>query len=207
MMISKRSHKQPGFTLIEILIALLIFAVVAIMATVGLSAVLKARERSNIQMQNMQQMQLAFVIMKQDLSQVVARPIIDNTGNQAPAFLERAGYIEFTRAGYINPMMALQRSTLQRVAYIFNNHQLIRRSWPVLDRAPETQASDRILLTNLNAVNFSFLGNGKQFYLTWPQAATNQTTSNPLPQGVKIDLKFKKLGAMSYLFLIPAGSN
>lgn len=202
------SEKQKGFTLIEILIALLIFAIVAVMATVGLSAVLKARERSNIQMQNMQQMQLALLVMQQDISQTVARPIIDNTGNQLPAFLERAHYIEFTRAGYINPLMILNRSTLQRVAYIFTNHQLIRRTWPVLDRAPETQPSDRVLLNNLQNVNFAFLTSNKQFSQIWPAATTNgQNTNTQLPNGIKIDFYFNKMGTLTYLFLIPATGN
>lgn len=199
--------KHEGFTLVEILIALVIFAVVGIMATVGLSAVLKARDRSNIQMQNIQQMQLAFIIMKQDFSQMAARPVIDNTGNQSPALVEQVNYIEFTRAGYINPLMALPRSTLQRVAYIFKNHQLIRRSWPVLDRAPDTQASDKVLLTGLDAVRFNFLDNNKQFTLIWPPASNGQNVQKQLPAGIKIDFNFKKLGSMAYLFLIPASSN
>jgi general secretion pathway protein J len=206
----KKCKEQQGFTLIEILIALLVFAIVAVLATVGLSAVLKARERSNVQVQTMQQMQLAFLIMKQDINQMVARPVIDNTGNQIPALVEHAHYIEFTRAGYVNPLMQLKRSTLQRVAYIFHQQQLIRRTWPVLDRAPETQPSDRVLLTHLQNINFAFLADNKQFTQIWPATTVTagQNTNTQIPKGIKIDFTFNKLGTLTYLFLVPAtGSN
>ncbi len=201
----KKSNQ--GFTLIEILIALFIFAIVAVITTMGLSMVLKARERSSVQTQKMMERQLAFIIMKQDFSQMIARSVIDNTGNQAAAFLEKPHYLEFTRAGYLNPLMTSERSSLQRVAYLFTQHQLIRRTWPVLDRAPTILPSDRVLLNNLEAIKFSFLTQHNQFYLTWPPLINNQNPVQPLPKAIKIDFSFTGQGNLSLLFLIPATGN
>ncbi len=200
-------NKDTGFTLIEILIALLIFALVAVITTVGLSTVLKTRERSNQQTQQILQLQLTLLILQQDFSQMVVRPIVDNTGNQSPAFLEQPTYIEFTRAGYLNPLMAEKRSTLQRVAYLFKNHQLIRRTWPVLDRAPETQVSERILLKNISTLQFTYLTQENQFTPSWPPPARELNNNKHLPKAIKMDFTFTKLGQLTYLFLITAIGN
>lgn len=200
----KNPAQKNGFTLIEILIALFIFAVIAIITATGLSAILKSHERSDVQMQEITQIQLALIIMKRDISQATARPIMDNNGNQIPAFLERAGYFELTRSGYSNPLMNNKRSTLQRVAYFYRDHQLIRRTWPVLDRAPDTPFSDKILLDGLKTLTFSYLADNKQFYPTWSASMLDKNQQHLLPAGIKVDFYFKKSGHLRYLFLIPA---
>lgn len=180
------NRSAHGFTLIEVVIAIAIFAVIATMAIGGLKAVLTANQITSVDADQLAQLQLAMLIMERDVEQMTDRPITDQNGQVQDAVLARANYLEFTRGGYANPFGQQNRSTLQRVAYTIRNGQLIRTTWPELDRAPTTQAINHILLNHITTIAFQFMDNHQQFYDSWPppnqnnsvQSNSNQTASN-----------------------------
>ena len=198
-------HKQ-GFTLIEVMIALLIFAIMAVIATTGLSTVLKSRDLARSNAERLAKLQIAMVIMQNDFTQMINRRIINNKGALIPAIISQQNYAEFTRAGYLNPLMALQRSTLQRVAYEFNNNKLIRITWPVLDRAPDTKPMQRVLLKNVTHMQIRYLDTKNRFYTSWPPPQTTATQNkNQLPKAVEISINIAKWGSIQRIFVIPSG--
>lgn len=202
---NKRKH---AFTLIEVMIALLIFAIMAVITSVGLATVLKARERASENSQRLSAAQLAITIMTRDFTQMINRPISDSQGSLAPPIIANNGYIEFTRAGYVNPDMVLPRSTLQRVAYRVSNDQLVRISWPVLDRAPDTKPESRILLNNVSNFQIRYLDYKNQFNNSWPptqSTAQTQTAQSPLPKAVEITIAIKNWGTIQRLYMVPSG--
>ncbi len=194
-------NKQQGFTLVEILIALFVFAIMSTIATVGLTSVIRSYERSSIHFERLAELQIAMTIMQQDMTQMINRPILDNVSERQPAFsATRPEYFEFTRVGYSNPQMTLPRSTLQRVAYQWQDNQLIRTTWPVLDRATNTAPMQRILLTDVTQMQIRFLSDKNQFFTSWP---TPQAAS-VFPKAIEITLNLKDYGSIQRLFLIPA---
>ncbi|MDQ2993601.1 MAG: type II secretion system minor pseudopilin GspJ [Pseudomonadota bacterium] len=139
-----------GFTLLEIIIALMIFAVVMVLVAGGLSMVVRAQEQISTRNHRLAELQFAMLLVSHDLEQIVNRPVRDNNGALQDALLvmvKGADFpLVFTRGGVINPGAVYQRSTLQRVAYGLSGGQLIRYSWPVLDRTENTQALNRPIL-------------------------------------------------------------
>ncbi|CAN5156903.1 GspJ family T2SS minor pseudopilin variant XcpW [soil metagenome] len=165
---------QRGFTLLELLVATAIFAVVGVMAFGGFNAVLAQRDRTAEELARLKEVQFAMRLLTLDLYQVAPRPVRDELGNrQQPAVLadERTDYaLELSRSGWSNPA-ALPRPTLQRVAYRLENDTLVREYWPVMDRTLSNEPVVMELLTGVEAIEFRFLGPGLddgEWQTQWP---------------------------------------
>jgi general secretion pathway protein J len=145
---------KKGFTLIEIVVALLIFSIIAVMMAAGLNFLIRAESSLKTQAEQLEALQMTRLLMERNLSQVVDRSITIDAKTQYPAFIGDTAIIEFTHGGYINPQGQFTRSTLQRTAYLLENGALIERDWSALDRAPKTLTRDRILIKNVGSMAF-----------------------------------------------------
>jgi len=115
---------NSGFTLLEILIALLILAIIAGITTAGLQQILTVHERSSQATQQLKKLQITMVVMQRDIEQAINYPA-------QSAFIGNQNEITFTRTGYRNPLMAYARSTLERIRYSVNGNELIRAFSPL----------------------------------------------------------------------------
>lgn len=195
------NYKQNGFTLIEIMLALFIFAILAMIAATGLFAVIKSRDITTKHVNRLLALQIANVIIQRDILQAIDRPITDKNGQPLPAFILKNNYMEFTRAGFTNPFGTYRRSNLQRVAYVYQGNDLIRETWLHLDRAPTAKPTKKVLLKNILKYKVILLGNDKKTYNSWPLPRTNNQY-HPIPKGVEIFLTLKGLGTMNRVFAI-----
>ena len=133
------THKLAGFTLLELLVAVTIFAILSSMAYGGLRNVIDNSQQTELSMQRMQQVQLAMLKISRDFTQLSQRNIRDEYGNSSNYIMAGDGgdvFIEFSRGGRRNPAQ-LQRSHLQRVAYKLEENTLSRLHWPHLDRTQD----------------------------------------------------------------------
>ncbi len=141
-----------GFTLLEIIIALAIFAVVMVLVAGGLSMVVRAEEQIHVRVHRLAELQFAMLVITHDLEQIVNRPVRNEAGELENALIVNANankQLVFTRGGVINPGMIYQRSTLQRVGYGVTDKQLIRYNWSVLDRVENSQPTSRPILSDV----------------------------------------------------------
>ncbi len=162
--------KQHGFTLLELLIASIIFALMAVMAYGGLSNVIDNSKVSQHALERLKQIQQTVSVLNRDFSQIVERSIRDEYGNPQPFLSARNdidNIVEFTRGGRSSPPVLL-RSSLVRVAYRFDEDKLIRLHWPQLDRSPNMEARQTILIDNLENVSIRFLDQNNEWQQQWP---------------------------------------
>ena len=120
----KIARNQSGFTLVEILVAMAIFALIAVGSVTMLSAVTTQNELSDERMKALQDMQRAMLIIERDFLQMVPRKTrVDGDVSDILVFAEKfafesdSGSIGFVRSGWHNPQLTLRRSTMQSVAY------------------------------------------------------------------------------------------
>jgi len=200
-------RRIAGFTLLELLVALAIFAVLATMAYAALNSVLTARKDVGAKSKRLAALQTALMIVERDIEQAAPRKIRDEFGDEQAA-LQGGGVgttvLTFTRDGWRNPL-GLARSHLQRVAYQFNDKQLIRQSWSILDRAPDTQAYSEVLLDKVTAVEVRFLGRDGQWSGYWPPQTSGdqKETVVPPPRAIEISLDVEGWGRITRLFRVP----
>lgn len=196
-------RRTKGFTLLEILIAVMILAIIGVILTMGLTSVLKTKDRVNVASENLAETQVAMSVISNDLRQVVNRSITDTNGNQLLPFFtyNRNGTVlAFTRAGYANPQNLELRSTLQRITYSLKNNTLERGTWQVLDRAPSSVVTYTPLLTNVAQIKWVFLGPSKDMFYEWP--SQNMSAYIPLPKGIEIIITFADGSVFQQWFVV-----
>ena len=197
--------KHTGFTLIEVLIAIAIFAILSMLAYGGLNAVIESREQTEASLQRLKQLQLTISHLHRDIEQIAARDATDELGGNLLKL--SAGHdsdllLQFTRSGWRNPA-GLTRSHLQRVAYRIEENKLIRLSWPYVDRAQDTQAIETQMIDNIKEVKLRFYNDG-QWHDNWLTfEALNNDTQQTLPQAIEVTLHMEDWGEIVRLFRVP----
>jgi len=172
--------RAGGFTLLEVLVAIAIFAVVGMLALTGYNQLVKQSERAGETMARVRAVQIAVERLSQDLEQLEPRPIRDPLGQTVQSALiadaRTSTLLQFTRAGWTNPA-AVQRSTLQRVAYHIENGKLYRKYWPALDSTLSTEPADVELLDKVRSLKTRFMMANGQWVEQWPVAATSNAST------------------------------
>lgn len=196
-----RGRRRTGFTLLELLIVLVIFAVLSAMAYGGLASVLTTRERVAQALERTAALQKGYLRLRNDFQQLRARPARDNYGDPDPALQADRDVVEFTRGGWRNPL-SLPRSALERVAYRVEDGRLLRASWRVLDRAPTSEPVEVVVFDQVEEAQWRFLDRKQEWQVQWPSAAaTVAGTADPEPpRAVELTLVLKDLGEVRYLF-------
>lgn len=195
-MVTGRSRRSShGFTLLELLVAMAVFAVLAGIAYGSLETALEAREETEIRNRRRAEIMFAMTLLERDLLQIVSRPVRNEFDQMSPAVLvERApgARIEFTRTGLPNPRSE-KRSSLQRVAYELGDDRLIRRTWLVLDRTAQTVPVEEVLLEDVESIEFEALA--ENWTDTWP-AGLQSSEQNlvAMPRAVRVTLTLGDLG-------------
>jgi len=194
--------RPGGFTLLELLVAIAVFAVVAMLAYGGLASVLDAREDTAAAAQRLRALQLTMLMLQRDLDQLAPRGIRDEYGDSKPALHGGADWIELTRGGWSNPADQA-RSQLQRVAYALRERTLIRAHWQVLDRAQDSAPLETPLLERVRALRVRFLDANREWQETWPPLAQGETAvADPLPLAVELTVELEQWGGVTRLFRV-----
>jgi len=198
--------RSRGFTLLELLVALSIFALIGAMAYGGLQQVLNQQHGTEQQSQRLADLQKAYRIMQRDLEQLVRRGIRNEFGDSVDALVGGSGYtgVEFSRTGYANPAGFL-RSDIQRVAYVPDQTTLLRRTWRVLDRAQDSVPDEQVLVEGMRRFDMRFLDQTNTWRETWPpqQNPVAGAVNTALPKAIEVTLELDDVGSLVWLFMVP----
>lgn len=160
---SNKQLQQQGFTLLEVLLAVAIFALVSSASFLMLQQMIASKQQFQLKSEQLAELQRTYRLLEQDFSQLTQRSIRDEYGDTQAAILTElmdwGMAVELTVAGRRNPLNKA-RSNLQRVRYFFDGDNLVRRSWQHLDRAPEAKYLDQILIEGVKTWQLRFLVDG-----------------------------------------------
>jgi prepilin-type N-terminal cleavage/methylation domain-containing protein len=160
-------RKISAFTLIEVMIALVIFSILASISVVVMYDLLNSRQAINEHSQRLHQRQLALNIIDNDLWQAVPRTIIA---------AENA--LMFRRLGYPNPQWQDAHGEVQIVRYRLHDKKLVRTSWLQGQR----EIKEQVILNELQSVTWKVekeqQQHGLNITLTFPNGATMQRWIN-----------------------------
>ncbi|MDA0680324.1 MAG: type II secretion system minor pseudopilin GspJ [Proteobacteria bacterium] len=193
-----RRNAQKGFTLIEVLVAMAIFAILSALAYGTLNQTLLSADILSSRMDRLQALQRTMRMLTDDLYQLSPRPVRDELGdNYAPALSTgfQSGFaIELTRSGWNNPMV-LPRSTMQRAAYRIEDEELVRYHWMVLDRTLSNDPVSVVLLDGIESIQFRFVQANGEFTDQWPPLSQSGPTNLRMrPRAVEITLRLADEG-------------
>ena len=201
----QQHHK--GFTLIEIVVALAVFAIVGTMAFGGLNAILKQQGALTERSDQIKELQIALKYLERDASQIVSRSVRDQFGDIQPAFSappfadNESSFVTFTYSGLRNPA-GLTRSSLQRISYEISENQLIRHTWTRLDGIINEESRDSIILEDIEDVEWLFLNDGNTWVEQWPPINVQQSNTL-LPRALSISFTHAAWGEITRIFPLP----
>ncbi|HHN9985572.1 TPA: type II secretion system minor pseudopilin GspJ [Escherichia coli] len=191
---------DAGFTLLEMLVAIAIFASLALMAQQVTNGVIRVNSAVTEHSQKLNTMQQAMSFLTHDLTQMMPRPVRGDQGQREPALLAGAGVlasesegIRFVRGGVVNPLMRLPRSNLLTVGYRIRDGYLERLVWPLTDAAGSVKPIiQKLIPANVLRLQFH---DGTRWQTNWssPQA---------IPVAVRMTLHSPQWGETERVWLL-----
>ncbi|AGA35461.1 General secretion pathway protein J [Thioalkalivibrio nitratireducens DSM 14787] len=207
-------RRARGFTLLELLIAVAVFAVVSAVAYGGLQAVLTSDAQTRLRGGMLAELQITLAVLERDLRQVAAIDLRDRFGDrQAPlrySPLATDPELELVRTGNGGTRR------LRRVAWRATEEGLERRIWEVVDPGDDQEPLARIFLATQDRdgvreapgleLRFVVSGpRGEEVLDAWPPL---RAIENPaaLPALVEVVLDVPGLGRIERHLSLPDGS-
>ena len=216
-----RRHKQAGegsgalpaggFTLLEMLVALALFAVAATLSYGGLRQILAGRSQLVPRLESDLTLYRAAALLADDLRLAAPRSIRDALGMPEPplrATPRNEVLLSLTRR---EPALALigDQPTLVRVDWRLREGTLWREAWPVLDPVSASRPVAREILTGVRALEFSFRdrNGGTGWTPYWPPVtSTTQPAAAVLPHGASFVLTLADGRSLRRVLLVRSGS-
>ncbi len=193
--------KRNGFTLVEVLVALLIFGMIAGAGVAMLSFSVRAQGTTAAKLDDLGALNRTVSILSADLAQAVARPTRDERGTRLPGFAGEAGgaadpMLRLVRGGWSN-LDGSARPGLQKVAYRVSDGTLQRIGYPMLDGAPPLPPA--ALLTGVADVRARYRYRG-----AWSDR-WDGTAGAPLPDAVELRIGRTDRRQYRLMFLVGSG--
>ncbi len=208
--------KNRGFTIIEVVIAIFISAIMFAIGYNAINQALENRDQLTASQDRVNEIQRGMRIVAQDFSQIVARAARDTAGNGQlmPAIYATGSdntVLTFTRAGWSNPA-GIQRPAEQRVRYRYFEGSLVREHWLAVDPALNSEPQQRIVFTGITAVEVRFLDPvSRSWRNDWPAVTASGPVSSinvsqlllTRPLAIEFTVVFEDWGRVQRVFEIP----
>ncbi|MCX2981047.1 type II secretion system protein GspJ [Halieaceae bacterium IMCC14734] len=209
-----RADSSPGFTLIEVLIAMGATLLIVSVAFATFTNLLSGIETLRSSGGQATELNRTWMLLGRDLRQFVNRPVRDEFGTLESAMIggELAdNSLSFTRIGWHNPN-AQPRSHLQRVRYELEENILWRVSYVVLDRTDSNEPARVELLSGVERFEVAFLGpeqelregdfDSRDWPRNWALDPLEQGVLPP-PEAVEIVIELAGMGELRRLYELP----
>lgn len=196
-----RTQQTQGFTLLEVLIALSIFAIMSLASYQLLNGETRTQQALTAHSDKHDHWQRGMMRLMQDVQQAVDRGIREDYGTRDAALIGDTDTLTFTRQGWSNPTHQL-RSDLQRVDYRVataadNRPHLQRSFWFALDRAPASQVITQQILPDIEQLQLRYLHPEHHVWL--PQWPPLEEPEIGLPQAIEVVLTSSDYGQITRL--------
>ena len=189
-----------GFTLLEVLVAISIFAMISVVSAQLLRSIIKTESTVSLSNESINDVGRALNVIYRDVSQFTPRNIRDEYGDVSSALIvgQGAHVLELSRTGWSNPALH-SRSELQRVAYKIADGILYRYFWLVLDRAEDSQPRMQRLLEGVKLFEVKAITQPGESIDIWPAFDAGPA----LPLGIEIILTVDHIGEIRKTFVLP----
>lgn len=193
-----------GFTLLEMLVALVILALISVLTYRGLTTVLQARAHLDQENRKWREVALLFARIEQDFSMLAKRSVHDENNLIAAPFVAKPialavqdAQLMFTRMGY--PEQANALAGPLRCGYRLRGATVEQLLWPAPDNAPRAEPTVNRLLENVSAMEFQYLDRAGAWHARWPLPGSNRA----YPSAVQVVLELKSKERVTRFFALP----
>jgi len=197
------NQAQRGFTLIEILVAMTLMAIIGVLGFRGLDNVRHASERLSNTAARWQEIALASERIGRDVRQAFGVPGRTADGREAPAWQTRRWLDERPEAAQlIFSRLGNGEGDVQRIGYRWDKDasgggQLSLLLWPAVDAALPVRRY--LLLDGIAKLELSYLDAQGNWLADWPTALARQ-----LPRALRLVMTLVEGGVVERIFDLPA---
>ncbi len=214
---------ERGFTLIELMVAVTLLAVLLVMVFSATSSALRSFDRLTDGTGRQTQLASALSIINDDFYNLVPRPVRTGQNTHRESFRMRGSeelfFVEFTRGGlpvYDIPPTQLKRMNLAspqtgmaRVAYRFTEEGLYRYEWGVLDAEhfpeEETEMHRTLILEKVDDIQILSYSRDKDGALraetVWPPVKSDKRKAmKELPKAVSLLIRLQDMGEIELFY-------
>jgi general secretion pathway protein J len=180
---------RRGFTLLEVLIAIAIVAVIAVLGYRALAALSDAETRLAAEATRWRTLDLFFARLEGDMRQAVPRSARSGATREVPWL----GFTTFSQGNDGDSTLAFSRagpefdiepgSAGQRLGYRLRNGTVEVLYWPSYDRPQDAQATSYALLADVARFRLTYLTRDNAWVNNWPLAGDAD-----LPRAVRVQL-------------------
>jgi general secretion pathway protein J len=195
-----RRARASGFSLLELLVAVALFAIASGLAYGGLDALARTRMQLKEQAEQWQALQFAVGLIERDVRAAIDRPVRDAYGAALPALQLANGRIELSRIGHANSL-AQPRAEIERVSYQISDGTLQRLRFAVLDRVPGSVPEIQPLLDGIEGFELRAFDADGRPQAQWP---AGRDATGP-PQAVELRIRLDGIGEIRRLLELAPG--
>ncbi|WP_428775597.1 type II secretion system minor pseudopilin GspJ [Vibrio sp.] len=203
---NRRKGRSKGFTLIEVLVAIAIFASLSVAAYQVVNQIQRSNELSLERSERLKQLQRALVFIDNDFRQMAARRFRLNGEEASSQLLLWQDYlldsdskgVLFTRLGWLNPQQQFPRGEVAKVGYRLKEDVLERVWWRYPDTPIGQQGLVMPLLTLVKSFELRFYVDGE-----W---TSNWQSPNSLPEAVSFNIELEDYGKLERIYLTGGAS-
>jgi general secretion pathway protein J len=185
--------RHKGFTLVELLVALAIFAIIVGFAYRGLDAMLQSRVALEKESRKWRDTSVFVGRIGRDISAALARPVssaIESTGSMDGLALTRSG----------SPLQENALAAPQRIAYRLRDSMIERLTWYGVDAAPREDPTAVVVLRSVSALSFRFLDARGEWQVAWGLPGNPDAV---FPAAVEVTLQLASGERIVRLFDLP----
>ncbi|SDL65359.1 GspJ family type II secretion system protein [Maricaulis salignorans] len=206
---------QAGFSLLEILVASFVFALMASMAVTLLSASVQGSEQVDGALDRVGSLDRFRVMLRDDMGQLALRPVREADGMRDPVVFAAATngvpdrhkavptdlvLLVFTRGGATDTSVGRRRSSLIRVEYVLRGDRIVRRVRGHPDAGLTNGFREQILIEGVSEVGLEALVGAAWVDTIWvPAGPANQAAE--LPRAVRLHYSLAGLGRLEHFVL------
>ncbi len=198
--------KISGFTLIEMLVAMAIFAFLATGAQQVLNQIYRSNAISQERSERLKSLQRTLVFMDNDFRQMALRQMRTNGEEPSTRLVEWRDYlldsdgkgVMFARAGWHNPAQQFPRGEVAKVGYRIKDNQLQRVWWRYVDTPAGQEGLVMPLIDQVEEFDLRFY-DGKEWLTSWDKSMI-------LPKAVSVSLTLSDYGKIERIYLTGGGS-
>lgn len=211
-----RQSKSKGFTLIEVMVAIAVFAVIAAGVYRVLATMVDSQDRVAAHADALRDLQRSLWFMAMDMNQLVMRDVRKPDDKRSPAVMADSDdfLLQFTRQGLRNPLL-MARSELERVAYSLGSSQkkpskgkkrgkdLLRHTWGAVDHRDNAEENIQVLFEDVDDAKLEFMDQKGDWKIDWPEKKMDDKVhTRILPVAIKLTIRTGRYGELEQVFQV-----